>query len=172
MNLVWHMQTWINPLECKRMPQLMHMGLHCHKSSKMESFTLWHLCQNQCYQQNEIMMHMTGRHLGSLSHYNIGDIGYKGPKSQLRLLWTIRISYQALIILRHLANDICDGWRALRDSIAFTTIPLEPKTQLRTSLVEEAIIILKMRRNQSLTHSQRTKCSQLSNWKSRQWNLG
>src|SRR5258706_983046 len=112
MNLVWLMQTWINPLECKQMLWLMHMGLRYHKNNRMESSIQWHLCQNQCYQQNGTMMHMTERHLGSLNHYNIGDIGYKGPKSQLRLLQTIRTSYQALIILQHLANDICDGWKA------------------------------------------------------------
>src|SRR5258706_10781856 len=87
----------------------------------------WHLCQSQCYLQNETMTPMIGRHWASLNHYNIGDTGYKGPKSQLRLLQTIRISCQASIILQHLANDICDGWRALRDSIVFTTIHLEPR---------------------------------------------
>src|SRR5258706_1823906 len=121
------MQTWINPLECKWTLWLTLMGLHCHKSSKMESITQWHLCQSQCYLQNETMTPMIGRHWASLNHYNIGDTGYKGPKSQLRLLQTIRISCQASIILQHLANDICDGWRALRDSIVFTTIHLEPR---------------------------------------------
>src|SRR5258706_12818523 len=103
------MQTWINPLECKLMLQLTLMGLHYHKSSKMESFTLWHSCQNRCYQRSEIMMPMIGRLWESLNHYNIGDIGYKEPKNQSKSLRTIRIFYQASIILLHLANNICDG---------------------------------------------------------------
>src|SRR5258706_634393 len=151
------MQIWINPLECKWTLRLMLMEQHYRKSNKMGSFTPWHLCQNQCYQWNEIMMHMTGRHLGSLNHCNIGDIGYKGPKSQLRLLRTIRISYQASIILQRLANGICDGWRALRDLTAFITIHWGQRTQWRTSLAGEKIIILRKRRNQSLTHSLRIK---------------
>src|SRR5258706_16300626 len=106
------MQTWINPLGCKLMLRPMHMGLLCHKSNKMGNFTQWHLCQNQCYRQNKIMMPMTGRLWESLNHYNTGDIGYRGPKSQSRSLRTIRISYQASIILQHLANAICDGWKA------------------------------------------------------------
>src|SRR5258706_14983025 len=170
MNLVWRMQIWINPSECKPMLQLTPMELHYHESSKMESFTLWHSCQSQCYQQNEIMMPMTGRLWELLNHYNTGDIGYREPKSQSRSLRIIRISYQASIILPHLANVICDGWRVLRDLIVFTIIPLEQRTQLQTSLAEEEIITQKMRRNQSSTHSLRTKCSQLNNWKYQQWN--
>src|SRR5258706_4424126 len=112
MNLVWRMQTWIRPSECKPMHQLTLMELHYHKSSKMESSTQWHLCQNQCYRQNEIMMPMTGRLWESLNHYNTGDIGYKGPKSQLRSLPIIKISCQVSTILQHLANDTCGGWRA------------------------------------------------------------
>src|SRR5258706_9660030 len=171
MNLVWRMQTWIRPLECKLMHRLMPMELHYHKSSKMENFTRSHLCRNQCYRQNEIMMPMTGRLWELLNHYNTGDIGYRGPKSQLKSLRTIRISFRASIILQHQANVIYDGWRALRDLIVFTTILLEQRIQWRTSLVEERIITRRMRRNQNSTHSLRTKCSQLNNWKYRQWNL-
>src|SRR5258706_8418722 len=171
MNLVWHMQTWINLLECKPMLRHTPMELHYHKSRKMENSTRWHSCQNQCYQQSETMMPMTGRLWESLNHYNTGDIGYKGQKSQLRLSWTIKISFQASIILQHQANNICDGWRALRDLIVYTTIPLGQRTQLQTSLAEEGIITREMRRNQNSTHSLRTKCSQLNNWKYRQWNL-
>src|SRR5258706_8763804 len=109
MNLVWRMQTWINHLECKPMLRLMPMELHYHKSSRMENSTQWHLCQNQCYQRNETMMPMTGRLWESLNHYNTGDIGYKGQKSQLRLSRTIKISFQVSIILQHRANVICDG---------------------------------------------------------------
>src|SRR5258706_11239803 len=98
------MRIWTNLLECRPMLRLMPMELHYHKSSRMESFTQWHLCQSQCYQRNETMMLTTGRHWGSLNHCNIGDIGYKGPKSQLRLSRIIKISCQALIILQHLAN--------------------------------------------------------------------
>src|SRR5258706_15603895 len=115
------------------------------------------------------MMLMTGRLWASLNHYNTGDIGYKGQRSQLRLSRTIKISFRALITLQHQANVICDGWRALRDSIVFTTIPLEQRTQWWTSLVEERIIIQKVRINQNSTHSLRTKCSQSNNWKSQQW---
>src|SRR5258706_11490123 len=165
------MQTWINPSECKRMLQPMHMGLLYHKSNRMGNFTWWHSCQSQCYQRNEIMMPMTERPWGSLNHYNTGDIGCKELKSQLRSLRIIRISYQASIILQHLANVICDGWRALRDLIVCTTIPRGQRTQWQTSLVGERIIIQKMRRNQNSTHSLKTKCSQLNNWKYRQWNL-
>src|SRR5258706_7868213 len=106
MNLVWRMQIWINPLECKPMLRLTLMGLHYHKSSKMESFTPWHSCQSRCYQRNEIMMPMTERLWESLNHYNIGDIGYKESKSQSRSLRTIRISYQASITPQHRANVI------------------------------------------------------------------
>src|SRR5258706_7304676 len=168
MNLVWHMQTWINPLECKPMLQLTPMERHYHRNNKMESFTQWHLCQNRCYQQSETMMPMTERLWGSLSHYNTGDIGYKEPKSQLRSLQIIRISYRVSIILQHRANAICDGWRALRDSIVFTTIPLEQRTQWQTSLAGERIITRKVRRNQNSTHSLKTRCSPLNNWKSQQ----
>src|SRR5258706_815319 len=151
------------------MLRLTLMGLLYHKSNKMENFTQWHSCQSQCYQQNEIMMPMTGRLWGSLSHYNTGDIGYREPKNQLRSLRTIRISYQASIIPQHLANDICDGWRVLRDLTVYITIPLEQRTWLRTSLAEEEIITRKVKRNRNSTHSLRTKCSQLNNWKSQQW---
>src|SRR5258706_9356495 len=170
MNLVWCMQTWIRPLECKLMLRLTLMELHYHKNSRMESSTRWHLCQNQCYQRNETMMPMTERLWESLNHYNTGDIGYKGQKSQLRLLRTIKISFRASIILQHLANDICDGWKALRDLIVCTTIPLEQRTQLRISLAEEEIITRRMRKNRNLTHFLRTKCSQLNNWKYQRWN--
>src|SRR5258706_1409649 len=129
MNLVWRMQTWINHLECKPMLRLTPMELHYHKSSKMGNSTQWHSCQNQCYRRNETMMPMTGRLWESLNHYNIGDIGYKGQKSQLRLSRIIKISFQVSIILQHQANVICDGWRVLRDSIVFTTIPLEQRIQ-------------------------------------------
>src|SRR5258706_13047804 len=169
MNLVWRMQIWINPLECKPMLQLTPMELHYHKSSKMENSTRWHSCQNQCYQLNETMMPMTGRLWESLNHYNIGDIGYREQKSQLRLSRTIRISFQASITLQHQANVICDGWRALKDLIAFTTIHLEQRTQWRTSLAEERIIIQKMRRNQNSTRSLGTGDSQSNSWKSRPW---
>src|SRR5258706_6950784 len=165
------MRTWTNPLECKRMLRLMHMGQHYHRNNRMESFIQLHSCQNQCYQQSGTMMHTTERHLGSLNHYNTGDIGYKGQKDQSRLSLIIKTSYQASIILQHLANVICDGWRALRDLIVFTTIHWEPKTRWQTSLVEGEIITQKMRRNQNSTHSLKTKCSQLNNWKSQQWNL-
>jgi len=170
MNLVWRMQIWRNLLECKPMLRLMPMELHYHKSSKMESSTRLHSCQNQCYQQNETMMPMTGRLWESLNHYNTGDIGYRGQKGQLKLSRTINISYQASIILQHLANAICDGWRALRGSIAFITILLGQRIQLRTSLAEEEIITRRMKRNRNLTHFLRTKCSQLNNWKYQQWN--
>src|SRR5258706_4915982 len=163
------MQTWINPSECKRMLRPMHMGLLYHKSNKMGNFTWWHSCQSQCYQQNEIMTPMTGRLWESLNHYNTGDIGYKEQKSQLKSSRTIKISFQVSIILQHRANIICDGWRALRDSIVFTTIPLEQRTQWQTSLAGERIITRKVRRNRNSTHSLRTKCSLLNNWKSRQW---
>src|SRR5258706_4240921 len=169
MNHVWRMQTWIRPLECKPMHRLTLMGLHYHKSNKMENFTRLHLCQNQCYQQNEIMMPMTERLWESLNHYNTGDIGYKGPKSQLKSLRTIRISYQVSITLQHLANAIYDGWRALRDLTVFTTIPLEQRTRLRTSLAGGRIITQKVRRNRNSTHSLKTKCFLLNNWKSQQW---
>src|SRR5258706_12487911 len=145
------------------------MGLHYHKSSRMGNSTWWHLCQNQCYQRNETMMPMTGRLWESLNHYNTGDIGYRGQKSQLRLSRIIKISFQASIILQHQANVICDGWKALRDLIVFTTILLEQRIQWRTSLAGEQIITRKMRRNRNSTHSLRTKCSLLNNWKSRQW---
>src|SRR5258706_2702910 len=171
MSLVWHMQTWINPSECKPMLRLMPMELHYHKSSKMESFTRWHLCQSRCNEQNETMMPMTERLWESLIHYNTGDIGYRGQRSQLRLSRTIKTSYQASIILQHLANVIWDGWRALRGSIAFITIHLGQRIQWRTSLAEEEIITRRMKRNRSLTRFLRTKCSQLNNWKYQQWNL-
>src|SRR5258706_7889345 len=112
MSRVWHMQTWIRPLECKLMHQLTHMELRYHKSNRMENSTRWHLCQNQCYRQNEIMMPTTGRPWESLNHYNTGDIGYKEPKSQLKSLPIIKISCQVSTILQHLANDIYGGWRA------------------------------------------------------------
>src|SRR5258706_10311300 len=127
------MQTWINPLECKPMLRPTLMVLHYHKSSKMEDSIRWHSCQNQCYQRNETMMHMTERLWESLNHCSIGGIGYKEPKNQLRSLRIIKISFQASIILQHLVNDICDGWRVLRDLIVFTTILLEQRTRWRTS---------------------------------------
>src|SRR5258706_2761338 len=170
MSLVWRMQTWIRPLECKPMHQLMPMELHYHKSSKMENFTRLHLCQNQCYQRNEIMMPMTEKLWESLNHYNTGDIGYRGQKGQLKLSRTIKTSFLVLTILQHQANDICDGWRALRGSIAYTTIPREQRTPSRTSLAEEGIITRKVRRNRNSTHFLMTKCSQLNNWKYQQWN--
>src|SRR5258706_10377012 len=169
MNLVWRMQIWINLLECKPMLRLMPMELHYRKSNRMESFIWWHSCQNQCYQWNETMMHMTGRLWGLLNHYNTGDIGYKEQKDQSRLSRTIKISFQASIILQHLANIICNGWRALRDLIVCTTIPREQRTRLRTFLAEEEIITRKMRRNRNSTHFLRIKCSPLNNWKSQQW---
>src|SRR5258706_5000173 len=170
MNLVWHMQTWISPLECKPMLRLTPMELHCHKNNQMEGSTQLHLCQNQCYRRNETMMPMIERLWESLNPYNTGDIGYKGPKSQLRSLPIIKISCQVSTILQHLANDICDGWRALRDLIVYTTIPRGQRIRWRTSLVGEEIITRKMRKNRNSTHSLRTKYSQLNNWKYQQWN--
>src|SRR5258706_2485073 len=157
------MRIWTNPLECKPMLRHTPMGQHCHKNSRTESFTRWRLCQSQCYQQNEIMMPMTGRLWGSLNLYNTGDIGYREPKNQLRSLQIIRISSRVSTILQHRANVICDGWRALRDSIVFTTIPLEKRIQWQTSLAEGRIITRKAKRNRNSTHSLRTGCSLLNN---------
>ena len=78
------------------------------KSNQMENITLWYSCPNWCYLQKGIMMHVTGRHWESLNHCNIGDIGFKEPGNLSKSLQTIRIYYQDLTILHHLANGICN----------------------------------------------------------------